>query len=118
MITIFPDTLVTGTDKWHIENLINGDFFWFGHPFEGSKSSGFIFTQKPFTTDISNTLIIDLEESAHLDPVTFLTASSIFYCENWDSRASKVASFIKNIVYFKDGKEYFIKKDHVMLGEI
>ncbi|HNW83565.1 MAG TPA: hypothetical protein PKG52_11820 [bacterium] len=117
MISLFPDTLVTGIDKWHIENLMNCNFFWFGHPFEKSIAKGFIFTEKPFLTKIDFTVIVDLEDASHLNPLTFSTSNTIFYSENWNHSASQVASFIKNIIYFNNSKEYFIKKNHVMLCE-
>ena len=69
MFNIIPDTLVIGIDKWHLENLINDNFFWFGHPFEKSRAKGFIFTEKPFETVIPFTIVVDLEESSHLKPV-------------------------------------------------
>lgn len=118
MITIVPNTLVTGIDKWHVENLMNCDFFWFGHPFERSASKGFIFTEKPFTMKMNFPLIVDLEDASHLNPLTFFQDNTVFFSENWNHRASDVASFIKNIIYFNNSKEYLIKKDHIMLCEV
>lgn len=118
MTAIIPDTLVTGIDKWHIENLMNCDFFWFGHPFERSTAKGFIFTERPFSANIDFTVIVDLEDAYHLNPLTFSLDSTVFYSENWNHRTSNVASFIKNIIYFNNGKKYFIKKDYIMLGEV
>lgn len=118
MIKILPGTLVTGIDKWHLENLMDKEFLWFGHPFEKSAAKGFIFTEKPFSANIDFTVIVDLEDAYHLNPLTFSLDSTVFYCESWTNSASKVASFIKNIVYFNNGKEYFIKKNHIMLCEV
>lgn len=117
MFNVIPNTLVIGTDKWHLENLINGNFFWFGHPFEKSRSKGFIFTEKPFKTVLPFTLIVDLEESSHLDPLTFLPSNTVFYSETWSNKTSSVASFIKNIIYFKNYKVQIIKNNYIMLEE-
>lgn len=116
MIRLSADTLISGIDKWHVENLMpDRNFFWFGHPFEKSGSLGFIYTEKPFVTEIPNILIVDLEDSGHLDPVNFNISKCLFYSEKWAGPASKVASFIRNIVYFRNGSGYFIKKDYKIL---
>ena len=116
MIRLSTDTLITGIDKWHVENIMpEKDFFWFGHPFEKSKALGFIYTEKPFVADIKKTVIVDLDVSGLLDPATFKIEKSVFYSEKWTGSASKVASFIKNIILFRDKTAYLIKKDYKIL---
>lgn len=116
MIRLSTDTLITGIDRWHVENIMPGkDFFWFGHPFKRSRSLGFIYTEKPFVADIPQTLIVDLEDSGHLDPVSFNISYCIFYSGKWTGPASRVASFIRNIIYFRDGSANIIKKDYKIL---
>lgn len=112
MLTISPDTLVAGIDKWYVENCMNCDFFWFGHPFENSKAKGFIFPKKEFSVKMPVTLIVDLSETTETDIFSFDPKNTVFYSEDWVTDASIVASFIKNIINFKDGFPDIIKKDY------
>lgn len=112
MIAIPTETLVTGIDKWFIENCVSGDFFWFGHPFDNSRAKGFIAPQKEFSMKLPVTLIVDLAETFETDLLSFDLKNTIFYSEEWKTDASKVASFIKNIINFKDGVPDTVKKDH------
>ncbi|HQI06207.1 MAG TPA: hypothetical protein PL195_13180 [bacterium] len=119
MIVIPKETLVIGIDKWFVENCVKGDFFWFGHPFENSKTKGFISPQKEFSIELPVTLIVDLSEATEADILSFDLGNTIFYSEEWKGDASKVASFIKNIINFKDGVPDIVKKDHqLMQGDL
>jgi hypothetical protein len=112
IVSIPTETLVTGIDKWFVENCVKGDFFWLGHPFDNSKAKGFITPQKEFSIKLPVTLIVDLAEASETDILSFDLANTIFYSEYWKGDASKIASFIKNIINFKDGIPDIVKKDH------
>ncbi len=109
------ETLVIGIDKWFVENCVKGDFFWFGHPFENSKANGFIAPQKEFSIKLPVTLVVDLSEATEADILSFDLENTIFYSEEWKGDASKVASFIKNIIYFNNGVPDIVKKDHNLM---
>jgi hypothetical protein len=114
VLVISPDTLVTGIDKWHVENCMKGDFFWFGHPFENSKAKGFITPKKEFSMKLPVTLIVDLSETTETDVLSFDLKNTVFYSEEWVKDASIVASFIKNIIHFKNGIPDIVKKEHLL----
>jgi hypothetical protein len=110
------NSLVAGTDKWHIENMIDGDFFWMGHPFDNSRARGFI---EPFTelnVVFPIPVLVDLEECGNIDLLGFNHDNCIFFCEKWIQTASKVASLIKNITFFTDDRQFTIKRDFIILG--
>ena len=112
MITVTTDTLVTGIDRWYLEKLLDFDFFWYAHPFEHSKSKGFILPQKDFPLKIPVTLVVDLSEIEKNSVFSFDPANTVFYSEVWRGNASLAASFVKNIVNFSNGKPDFVKKDY------
>lgn len=112
MISISPDTLVTGIDRWYLEKLVDFDFFWYANPFEHSKSCGFIVPRKDFSLKIPATLVVDLSETDKDALFSFDPANTVFYSEEWRENASVVASFVRNIVNFCDGKPDFVKKDY------
>lgn len=112
MIVIPSETLVVNVDRWHVENCIEGDFFWFGHPFENSKAKGFIAPQKEFSIKLPVMLIVDIAETTETDIMSFDLENTVFYSEEWNADASKIASFIKNIIIFKDCVPDFVKKEH------
>ena len=112
MISVQPDTLVTGIDRWHLEKLLDFDFFWYAHPFEHSKSKGFILPQKDFSLKIPAVLVVDLSETEKESVFSFDPAKTVFYSEEWRGNASAAASFVKNIVNFSNGKPDFVKKDY------
>ena len=112
MISVQPDTLVTGIDRWHLEKLLDFDFFWYAYPFEHSKSKGFILPQKDFSMKIPMNLVVDLSETEKDTLFSFDPASTVFYSEEWRGNASAVASFVKNIVNFSEDRVDFVKKDH------
>lgn len=112
MISVQPDTLVTGIDRWYLEKLLDFDFFWFATPFEHSKSLGFIAADKVVSAKIPVTLVVDLSEIEKESVLSFDPAKTVFYSEEWRDNASVVASFVKNIVNFRNGKPDFVKKDY------
>ena len=112
MISVKPDTLVTGIDRWYLEKLLDFDFFWYSLPFEHSKSKGFILPQKDFSLKIPAVLVVDLSETEKENIFSFDPANTVFYSEEWRGNASAVASFVGNIVNFSNGKADFVKKDH------
>ncbi|MBO4699263.1 hypothetical protein J5690_06595 [bacterium] len=112
MISVTPDTLVTGIDRWYLEKLIDFDFFWYANPFEHSKSHGFIVPDKDFSLKIPVTLVVDLSEAAQESLFSFDPANTVFYSEEWRENASVVASFVRNIVNFSEGRADFVKKDY------
>ena len=112
MISVKPDTLVTGIDRWYLEKLLDFDFFWYSLPFEHSKSKGFILPQKDFSLKIPAVLVVDLSETEKENIFSFDPANTVFYSEEWRGNASVVASFVGNIVNFSNGKADFVKKDH------
>lgn len=112
MISVKPDTLVTGIDRWYLEKLLDFDFFWYSFPFEHSKSKGFILPQKDFSLKIPAVLVVDLSETEKENLFSFDPASTVFYSEEWRGNASVVASFVGNIVNFAGGKADFVKKEH------
>ncbi|MBO4710569.1 hypothetical protein J5681_01480 [bacterium] len=112
MISVQPDTLVTGIDRWFLEKLLDFDFFWYANPFEHSKSKGFILPQKDFSLKIPAVLVVDLSE-IEKDAIFLLDpAKTVFYSEEWRENASVSASFVRNIVNFSNGKADFVKKDY------
>lgn len=112
MITVTPDTLVTGFDRWYLEKLLDFDFFWYAQPFEHSKSKGFIVPKKDFSLKIPMTLVVDLSETGKDAVFSFDPAKTVFYSEEWRENASTAASFVRNIVNFSNGKADFVKKDY------
>ncbi|MBQ4438155.1 hypothetical protein II898_04685 [bacterium] len=112
MITVTPDTLVTGIDRWYLEKLLDFDFFWYAQPFEHSKSKGFIVPKKDFSLKIPMTLVVDLSETGKDAVFSFDPAKTVFYSEEWRGNASTAASFVKNIVNFSNGRADFVKKDY------
>ena len=112
MITVTPDTLVTGIDRWYLEKLLDFDFFWYAHPFEHSKSKGFILPQKDFSLKIPAVLVVDLSEIEKESVFSFDPAKTVFYSEEWRGNASAAASFVRNIVNFSNGRADFVKKDY------
>lgn len=112
MITVTPDTLVTGINRWYLEKLLDFDFFWYAHPFEHSKSKGFILPQKDFSLKIPVTLVVDLSETEKESVFSFDPAKTVFYSEEWRGNASAAASFVRNIVSFSNGRTDFVKKDY------
>ena len=116
MISVTTDTLVTGIDRWHLEKLLDFDFFWYASPFEHSKSKGFILPRSGFSLKTPATLVVDLSETEKDDILAFDPANTVFYSEEWRGNASVVASFVRNIVSFSDGKSSFVKKDHRIVG--
>jgi len=118
LILVIPaETLVVNIDKWYVENCVEGDFFWFGHPFDNSKAKGFITPLKEFSMKLPVTLIVDLAEASETDILSFNLENTIFYSEEWKGDASKVASFIKNIINFKNGIPDIVKKDHKLIDQ-
>ena len=115
MISVKPDTLVTGIDRWYLEKLLDFDFFWYANPFEHSKSQGFILPQKNFSLKIPAVLVVDLGEIEKEAVFSFDPANTVFYSEEWRGNASAVASFAGNIVNFSNGQADFVKKDHRIL---
>ena len=116
MISVQPDTLVTGIDRWHLEKLLDFDFFWYANPFEHSKSQGFILPQKDFSLKIPVTLVVDLSETEKESVFSFDPAKTVFYSEEWRGNASAAASFVKNIVNFSNGRADFVKKDYRIIA--
>ena len=112
MTAVTPDTLVTGIDRWYLEKLLDFDFFWYAHPFEHSKSKGFILPQKDFSLKIPVTLVVDLSETGKESVFSFDPAKTVFYSEEWRGNASAAASFVRNIVSFSNGRADFVKKDY------
>ena len=112
MTAVTPDTLVTGIDRWYLEKLLDFDFFWYAHPFEHSKSKGFILPQKDFSLKIPVTLVVDLSETGKESVFSFDPANTVFYSEEWRGNASAAASFVRNIVNFSNGRADFVKKDY------
>ena len=112
MISVQPDTLVTGIDRWYLEKLLDFDFFWYANPFEYSKSKGFIVPNKDFSLKIPVTLVVDLGEIEKDSVFSFDPVSTVFYSEDWRGNASTVASFVRNIVSFSEGIADFVKKDY------
>ncbi len=112
MITVTPDTLVTGIDRWYLEKLLDFDFFWYAQPFEHSKSKGFIVPKKDFSLKIPMTLVVDLSETGKDAVFSFDPAKTVFYSEEWRENASVAASFVRNIVNFSNGRADFVKKDY------
>ena len=117
MISVTPDTLVTGIDRWYLEKLINFDFFWYAAPFEHSKSRGFIVPKQNFLPKIPVNLVVDLSETGREDVFLFDPAETVFYSEEWRENASVVASFVRNIVNFSDGSPDFVKKDYKIMPQ-
>lgn len=117
MIQIYPETLVVGLDKWSLEKYLNFDFFWYSRPFEHSKSKGFIIPSGDFIVKIPFVTIVDVEESFDCDFFSFDLSKTIFYSEEWLYSASKIASFIKNIVCFKEAKADIVKQNYKILGK-
>ena len=112
MISVTTDTLVTGIDRWYLERLLDFDFFWYSLPFEHSKSKGFIMPRSDFSMKMPVKLVVDLSETENGNIFSFDPANTVFYSEEWRGNASVVASFVKNIVNFSNGKSDFVKKDH------
>lgn len=112
MTAVTPDTLVTGIDRWYLEKLLDFDFFWYAHPFEHSKSKGFILPQKDFSLKIPVTLVVDLSETGKESVFSFDPSKTVFYSEEWRGNASAAASFVRNIVSFSNGRADFVKKDY------
>ena len=112
MISVSPDTLVTGIDRWFLEKLLDSDFFWFASPFEHSGSLGFITPDKDVPVKLPIMLVVDLSETEKEKILSFDPAKTVFYSEEWRENASFVASFVKNIVNFREGKPDFVKKDY------
>ena len=112
MTAVTPDTLVTGIDRWYLEKLLDFDFFWYAHPFEHSKSKGFILPDKDFSLKIPMTLVVDLSETGKDALFSFDPAKTVFYSEEWRENASAAASFVRNIVNFSNGRADFVKKDY------
>ena len=112
MTAVTPDTLVTGIDRWYLEKLLDFDFFWYAHPFEHSKSKGFILPEKDFSLKIPMTLVVDLSETGKDALFSFDPAKTVFYSEEWRENASAAASFVRNIVNFSNGRADFVKKDY------
>ena len=112
MISVRPGTLVTGIDRWFLEKLLNFDFFWFATPFEHSRSLGFIMPDKDVPAKMPLTLAVDLSETEREKILLFDPENTVFYSEEWRENASVVASFVRNIVNFRDGKADFVKKDY------
>ncbi len=112
MISVLPDTLVTGIDRWFLEKLLEFDFFWYANPFEHSKSKGFIIPRRDFSLKIPVKLVVDLSETETGTLFSFDPANTVFYSEEWRGNASVAASFVRNIVNFSDSKADFVKKDY------
>ena len=112
MISVRPGTLVTGIDRWFLEKLLDFDFFWFADPFEHSKSLGFITPDKDVPVKVPLTLVVDLSETDREKLLSFDPENTVFYSEEWRENASVVASFVRNIVNFRDGEADFVKKDY------
>ena len=112
MISVQPDTLVTGIDRWFLEKLLDFDFFWYANPFEHSRSQGFILPQKYLSLKIPAVLVVDLAEIEKDSVFSFDPANTVFYSEEWRGNASIAASFVKNIVNFSNGRADLVKKDH------
>ena len=112
MISVQPDTLVTGIDRWYLEKLIDYDFFWYASPFEHSKSKGFILPKKEFSLKIPVILVVDLGETEKESVFSFDPVNTVFYSEEWRGNASVVASFVGNIIDFSGGKCDLVKKNH------
>ncbi|MGI6395181.1 MAG: hypothetical protein ACOX2F_10740 [bacterium] len=116
MITkVLTNTLVIGADKWFVENCIAEEFIWLGYPFENSKAKAFITPVKKKPLNISFTLVVDLAEAFEADLLALNPDNTIFYSEKWQDEASKVASFIKNIVVFKENSFDIVKKDYKIM---
>ena len=111
-----PGTLVVGTDKWHLENMVNSDFLWMGFPFDNSRAKGFISPGKDLTIKTPFPILVDLEECTEIDLLGFDHKNCIFFSEKWMCTASKVASIIKNITFFKDDRQFTIKREYEILG--
>ena len=112
MFILQPDTLVSGVDKWSVEKFCDFDFFWYSRPFEHSKSKGFITPEVGIPKQFPINIVVDLSEINDVDPFLFDLKKTVFYSEDWRGNASVVASFIKNIFRFCDGKWDFVKKDY------
>ena len=118
MISVTTDTLVTGIDRWYLERLLDFDFFWYSLPFEHSKSKGFIMPRSDFSLKMPVKLVVDLSETENSNIFSFDPANTVFYSEEWRGNASVVASFVKNIVNFSNGKSDFVKKDHRIVSTV
>lgn len=112
------NSLVVGTDKWHVENMVQGDFLWMGLPFDNSRAKGFISPSGELNINSPVPVLIDLEECGTIDILKFDHNSCIFFSEKWMETASKVASLIKNITFFMDDRQFTIKKDYKILRRV
>lgn len=112
LISVRPETLVTGVDRWHLERLLDFDFIWYSMPFEHSRSQGFIIPGKEFSVKLPLVLAVDLSEAQETDLLSFDQKNTVFYSEEWNLTASSAASFVRNIVNFSNGKWDVVKKDH------
>ena len=112
MISVHPDTLVTGIDRWFLEKLLDFDFFWYANPFEHSKSKGFIIPRSDFSLKLPIKMVVDLSETEKETLFSFNPANTVFYSEEWRGNASIAASFVRNIVDFSNRKGDIVKKDY------
>jgi hypothetical protein len=109
------NTFITGTDRWHVEKMMEQDFFWHAHPFENSSSKGFILPDIKLKKSPGIPIIIDLAEVKEIDISLLDLEKTVFYCEQWNHSSAFYATAAKNIIAFEDGIPLKIKENHRML---
>ena len=97
--------------------MVKDSFLWLGLPFNNSSAKGFIEPAERFKIKTPFPILIDLEECGDIDLLGFNYENCIFFSENWIQTASKVASVVKNITFFKDYRQFTIKKDYIIQKE-
>ncbi|HDT11639.1 MAG TPA: hypothetical protein ENN58_02750 [bacterium] len=115
MTVIKLNTFVTGTDKWHIENMVDFDFLWHSHPFENSKSKGFILPEVKIKKGVGMALIIDVADVKDIEITALDLKKTIFYSESWNNHSSIYATVAKNIIAFHNNIPLKIKENYKML---
>ena len=107
--------LFVGFSKWDIEKKAKKPFFWISEPFLKSTATGFIEPKVVLTKKFPANLIVDTEYFEVMISNSFFSEETFFFAEKWNSFCEKNAIFMKDIIFFENGKENVLKKEFQML---
>ncbi len=115
MLRIVSNTFISGIDKWHLENMVDFDFFWHSHPFENSKCKGFILPDVKLKKGIGMPVIIDVAEVKNIDVTLIDIENAVFYSEYWSTLSAIYATVAKNVITFYENVPMVIKENYKMI---
>ena len=80
-----------------------------------STATGFIEPKVVLTKKFPANLIVDTEYFEVIISNSFFSEETFFFAEKWNSFCEKNAIFMKDIIFFENGKENVLKKEFQML---